>query len=161
KQQNSVVYGFENKDAKRPRTILVEHPRLADWTLVEPKEPSEKTQGLYRFEMSVDPGKTGTLKVLQEHIAAQRLQVLAIDLPTIRASRQRAKPPGPALNPYKKPSPRQAAITQPERDIAEIDKQAKTISDAQARLRENMKPIARNPALYRRYSTKLNDQETS
>jgi hypothetical protein len=161
KQQNTVTYGFENKDTRRPRTILVEHPRLADWTLAEPKAPAETTQGLYRFELAVDAGKTGTLKVMQERIEAQRLQLLSLDLPTVLAYRQQGKLSEAVVNAFKEASQRQAAISQSEREIAEIDRQVKTISEDQARLRENMKTIDRTTDLYRRYATKLNDQETA
>src|SRR6185295_10966228 len=59
KQESKVAYAFSNKDAKRPRTVLVEHPKIPGWDLVDPKKPAEETEALYRLDLSLAPGESG------------------------------------------------------------------------------------------------------
>ncbi|HXC67785.1 MAG TPA: DUF4139 domain-containing protein, partial [Nitrospiraceae bacterium] len=56
------AYLVRNRDAKA-KTVLIEQPYRADWKLAEPKEPTERTRDMYRFSVSVDPGKSATLRV--------------------------------------------------------------------------------------------------
>src|SRR5215467_6093018 len=56
------TYLVKNRDA-RARTLLIEQPYRPDWKLAELKEPTERTRDLYRFSVSVDPGKSATLRV--------------------------------------------------------------------------------------------------
>ncbi|MEO8341819.1 MAG: hypothetical protein ABI604_19310 [Nitrospirota bacterium] len=66
------TYLVKNRDTKA-KTVVIEQPYRTDWKLAEPKEPTERTRDLYRFSVSVDPGKSVTLHVketlpLQESI---------------------------------------------------------------------------------------------
>ena len=54
---------------KKAKTVLIEHPLEPPWTLVAPKEPSEKTRDLYRFAVTAEPGKPATLDVKEERTA--------------------------------------------------------------------------------------------
>lgn len=56
------TYLVKNRDAKA-KTVLIEQPYRADWKLTEPKDPTERTRDLYRFIVTVDPGKSATLRV--------------------------------------------------------------------------------------------------
>ena len=50
-----LVYAFKNNGAQA-RMIVVEHPLLADWELLGPAAPSERTANHYRFDLPL-PGK--------------------------------------------------------------------------------------------------------
>ncbi|MBX3357646.1 MAG: hypothetical protein KF745_04380 [Phycisphaeraceae bacterium] len=161
KQRNSITYAFDNKDLKRARTVLVESPRLPGWDLSEPKKPLETTQNLYRFEIPLEPGKTGSLSVIQERTDLSRAAITSFDLATLLAWRQDGKLSEDALKAFRDAAARQSLINDSERAIAEIDREVQSISQDQGRIRENMKTVDRNTDLYRRYATKLNDQESS
>lgn len=170
KRVSRTVYGFENKDGSRPRTILIEHPRLPDWDLVEPqppKDPGEEgkagpgtTKDFYRFELNLAPGGSGALPVVQERIERQSIAVTSFDLPTIVAYHRQGKLSDKVLETFRTVAQKQAAINDTERAIAEIDRQLNTISADQGRIRSNMSSIDRTSDLYRRYMTKLTEQES-
>jgi hypothetical protein len=159
-RRDSMTYGFRNKDLVKGRTLVLEHPRLADWTLVEPKEASEKTQNLYRFELELKPDEAKAIKVTQERVESQRLEVTTFDLPTILRFHQDGKLSDAVVEAFKTIATKRSAIGESERAIAQIDARSKTISDDQSRIRQNMQTIDRTTDLYKRYATKLNEQES-
>ena len=58
-------YVVRNNDA-RARTLVVEHPIRAGWSLVETRAPAEKSPTLYRFKVDVAPKSTTELVVREE-----------------------------------------------------------------------------------------------
>ncbi len=160
KQRNRVGYAFTNKDAKRGRTVLVEHPKSPGWTLIEPAKPLEETQELYRFEVLLEPGKSGSLAVVQEWVEQRRLDVTSYDLPTLVSYVQSGKVSQAVVDAVRKAAAMQAAVNEAQRRIAQLDQERQSIGEDQARIRQNMTSIDRNTDLYRRYTTKLNEQET-
>jgi len=160
-RRDSMTYGFRNKDMVKGRTLIVEHPRLADWTLVEPKEASEKTASFYRFELELEPNdKPKALTVTQERVESQRLEVTNFDLPTILAFRKDGKISDAVVEAFRTIAGKRASISESERAIAQIDVKVKTIAEDQSRIRQNMQTVDRTTDLYKRYATKLNEQES-
>ncbi|MGH7165338.1 MAG: hypothetical protein ACREIS_07430, partial [Nitrospiraceae bacterium] len=56
------TYAIKSRDQK-PKTVLIEHPYRADWKLTQPAEPTERTRDVYRFSVTIEPGKNATLHV--------------------------------------------------------------------------------------------------
>ena len=54
----------------------------------------------------------------------------------------------------------QAKINEIERRIGELDREATAINTDQSRIRQNMQTVERTTDLYKRYMTKLGEQET-
>lgn len=159
KQEMATGYGFTNKDAKRGRTILVEHPRAEGWSLVEPKKPVEETPDMYRFEVVLKPGESGALAVRQERVDLQSLQVIGYDLPTLLTYVKEGRASQKVADAVREAARLQGAVNAVERRIRDLEQEQQAIAQDQARLRENMRTIDRNTDLYRRYTTKLNEQE--
>ncbi|MBL8763692.1 MAG: hypothetical protein JNM07_05435 [Phycisphaerae bacterium] len=160
KSVNKLVYAFQNKDQKRPRTVVIEHPRLGGYTLSEPSKAVEETQEQYRFEITVAPGKTGSLPVAQEQVQYQRVAVMSFDLPTVLQFQKDGKLSQAVVDAVRKAAEKQSAVNAAERSIAELDRQIASINTDQQRLRENIKSIDKSSQLYSRYQQKLNEQET-
>lgn len=160
KVRNTTVYGFENKDKARPRTVIVEHPKLDNWELVEPKKAAEVTQGVYRFEVPIDAAKTGTLTVAQEQIQSQTIGIDTWNVEMLLRLNKNGQVSQAVLDAARKFGTKQGVVQQTERGIAETDRQIGETSKDQARIRENMGQIDHNSQLYTRYMTKLNEQET-
>jgi hypothetical protein len=59
------TYTIKNRST-HDRQVMLEHPLRADWKLVEPKKPAEKTRELYRFLVSVPAGKNVAFDVVEE-----------------------------------------------------------------------------------------------
>jgi hypothetical protein len=158
---NSISYAFDNKDSKRSRTIIVEHPRYDGWTLVEPKKALEETKSQYRFEVPIDPAKTKTFSVVQERTEQQAAAVTSMNMETILKFHKDGKLSDAVLKAIQDVGKRQSEINAQEREIAELDRQKMEIDAEQTRIRENMGKIDRASQLYTRYMTKLSDQESS
>ena len=160
KQQATVTYDFTNKDQKRPRTILVEQPRMDGWELKKPEKPSDETAGLYRFEVTLDAGKAASLPVVQERIDRQYHAVGTYDLNTILAYARDGKASQKVVDAVREAARLQAAHADAQQAVARLDQERQAIDQDQARIRQNMQSIARDTELYKRYTTKLNEQES-
>ncbi len=160
KQQSKVSYAFANKDEKRARTIIVEQPKLAGWELVEPKKAAEETEGLYRFEVEVSAKESGKVDVVQEHTDRQSFAVTGYDITTLIAYVKDGKVSQKVVEAVQKAAAMQSAINDTQNRITQLDQEKQGIDQDQARIRQNMGTVARDTELYKRYATKLNDQET-
>jgi hypothetical protein len=160
KRQAKVSYAFGNKDEKRPRTVIVEQPKVKGWDLVEPKKASEETESLYRFELPLAAKESGKVDVLQERTDLQRYAVTSYDSGTLLAYFKDGKVSQKVVDAVKKAADMQAAINATTQRISQLDAEKQSIDQDQARIRQNMGSVSRDTELYKRYMTKLNEQET-
>lgn len=153
------TYLMKNRDQKA-KTVLIEHPSRADWKLVEPKEPTERTRDMYRFSVSVDPGKSATLRVKETLPIQESILLMNGGIDQI-ASYQQAKEVSQKVKEslYRvvqlrgKLDDTRAQRTRLEQRIGEI-------TTEHGRIRENMQRLQQNSDLYNRYVKKLDQQET-
>jgi hypothetical protein len=151
------LYRLTSRDDK-PRTVLVEQPYQDGWELVEPAK-FERTPTFYRFPVEVQPRKTATLRVVQKRTVQESIALLQEDEDTIRVlaqNQQLSEPIRQALNSILN---RRRAIRNIEGQIRQQEARIKSITDDQARIRENMRALDRNSDLYRQYVQKLAQQE--
>jgi hypothetical protein len=151
------LYRLTSRDDK-PRTVLVEQPYQDGWELVEPAK-FERTPTFYRFPVEVQPRKTATLRVVQKRTDQESFALLDSDEDTIRVlaqNQQLSEPIRQALNSILN---RRRAIRNLEAQIRQQEARIKSITDDQARIRENMRALDRNSDLYRQYVQKLAQQE--
>lgn len=159
KSLRTVKYTFAVKDGK-DRKLIVEHPYLEGWDLVEPAKADERTDTLYRFNLAVS-GKDGAkLTVVEEHIDEEMVVLTTMNAPTLLAYINTGKASPQVRNALQKLADMQVQlqnlITQRQLREREIN----TISEEQNRLRQNMNSLDRGSDLYKRYVTKLGEQET-
>lgn len=159
KARDTTAYTFTNKDAKRPRTIVVEHPRLGGYDLTVPAKPSDETQGAYRFEVQAAAGGKGELKVVQERTYSETGVLTAFDLGTFQGWHKSGKLSNAVLKAIQESGARQAALNEAERQGADLKRQMDEIDAEQGRVRANMQAIDRASQLYGTYMAKLTDQE--
>jgi hypothetical protein len=160
KETIETVYNFKNK-AEKPRSVLVEHPFSSDFKLIAPEKAAERTQNLYRFSLTVAPGKTETLTVQQERPLAESYGLIDTDLNFLLVTSTRKTGVSEKLKAAlrevlakrQKVSALQNEASGQETNIAAIDKD-------QARIRQNMQQLDRESALYKRYVSELDAQET-
>lgn len=160
KQQSIVAYTFDNKDLKRARTILVEHPKSPGWDLVEPKSPSEETGAVYRFDVPCAPGKSAALRVTLERIDRQTMHLIDVDINWLAEQVRGGKTSQKVADAVREAQRLNGLIRETERRIQDLQRERDEISTEQGRIRENMRTIDSSAQLYSRYMTKLNDQET-
>lgn len=160
KERRSTLYEFSCKDAKRGRTVVLEHAKVPGFELVETEKPTEQAQDLYRFSFALDASKAKKFSVTQEQVRTDAVQVASFDMPTVLSYHKSGKMSDKVLEAFKTVAGKQSAINTTEREIAEHEKKSNEISQEQGRIRENMTRIDRNSELYQRYMTKLTKQET-
>jgi hypothetical protein len=152
------VFEIKNSGAEAVR-LLIEHPLEAGWTLVEPKDATEKTRDRYRFAVEAEPGKPVTLAVAEEQLVAQRLVLTNIDDGQILFYSS-AKATSPAV--------RQALadVIERKREIERLaqeratrEQEIQVVGQEQERIRQNMAQLDRGGDLYTRYVQKFTQQE--
>ena len=159
KVRETKTYTIVNRnDAER--TVLIEHPVRNDFKLIDTDKPAETAADFYRFQIKVPAGKTEKQVVTEERLINESVQLTNLDDANIRIFLN-----NPVTSPKVKAGLQKAqelrwAVARTQRDIAEMERQLKTITDDQVRLRANLKEMPATAAAYKRYLQKFDDQET-
>ena len=160
KQVQRTSFAFNNKDAARGRTMLVETAKIQGWELAEPKKAAEETQSLYRFELTLKPSEKATFVVAQENTFLSRISVAQYDMPTLLAYASDKKASQAVIDAAKKAAAMQATMNATSGRIALLGQERQSIDADQNRIRQNMASIDHDTEVYRRYLTKFNEQES-
>lgn len=154
------IYHIRNKDTQ-DRTLIVEQAYTDDWKLVEPKAPDERATNLSRFRIVAPAGKVTDLPVKLEQTTELAVGISGMGLDAIEFY-IRARSISPAVK---------AALEQivklrtaldeatRAREAAEKDK-AEAVAE-QARVRENLKVLAKDSDQYKRQSKKFDEFDTA
>jgi hypothetical protein len=161
KNRDTLAYTFANKDLKRSRTVIVEHPQLPGWELKAPAQAAEKTQELYRFEVDVPAGKSETLSVVQERVERQSVGIDSYDLATVVGFSQQGRLSPAVLAAFQELARRRGALAEAERALAETDRQVGTNTTEQTRISQTMSGLPQNGELYADYTKELKDLNTA
>jgi hypothetical protein len=159
KVRESKTYTVVNRNDQE-RVVLVEHPVRNEFKLVDTIKPTETASDFYRFEVKVAPGKTETLTVTEERVVGENVQISDRSDDQIRffinqtASSQKVK------DGLKKALELKWEFEKTRREIGELERQLKTITDDQTRLRANLREMPSTAAAYKRYLEKFDQQET-
>lgn len=160
KGRSITTYRINNRDAKRERTIVVEHPRLAGWDLVKPSKPESETDALLRFEVPLAAGAQTTFEVVHERTHMTRMGVVQVDLPTLLSYVQSGKASQAVADAVRSAAEKQARIHGFVSAIQKLEEERSAIGADQARIRSNMATVDRNSDLYTRWVKKLAEQES-
>jgi len=153
------IYNVENRDQKK-KEVLIEHPFRADWQLVEPSKPAERSREVYRFAVTVDAGQHAQLRVREEKPLQQAVQLMDSGSDLI-ASYVQAEEVGPQVKEaLQKVVALRDRLNQTTAQRSRLEQRINEITQEQARIRENMARLAQNSELYNRYVSKLDQQET-
>jgi hypothetical protein len=150
---------IKNRDQKE-RAMLIEHPYRADWKLLEPKEPAERTRDLYRFAVHVDAGQTASLRVKESFPVQESVQLMdgglnqiVLYLQAKEVSQSVKDALQKIVNLRNRMEDTRSRRTRQEQRITEITAE-------HSRIRDNMQRLQQNSELYNRYVKKLDQQET-
>ncbi|MEX0677489.1 MAG: hypothetical protein WD063_10470 [Pirellulales bacterium] len=160
KYARETSYTVKNSDSKA-KTVLIEQPLDANWKLVAPKEPAEKTRDLYRFAVKAEPGKPARLAVEEERIESESLALSNLDDNVIAFYINQKQITPEAKAALEEVVKRKHALAQVTAQRARLEASIKEISDEQDRIRKNMGQLDRNSDLYRRYVQKFGEQENA
>ncbi|MDP1662470.1 MAG: hypothetical protein Q8L55_11210 [Phycisphaerales bacterium] len=149
-----VEYVFDNKDAKRGRNIVLEHPKMDGWELKDVKA-AEETQGLYRFNLAVEASKTVATKVIQERTDVSQIGVFDYDVKSLLTYQQQGKISKAVLDAITEAGRRQGVINDLQRRAAETDQAIETTKRDQSQLVDMMNKLDRQNPNYATFSTRL------
>ncbi|HKB37946.1 MAG TPA: hypothetical protein VKD72_15980, partial [Gemmataceae bacterium] len=158
KLRETKTYTISNR-SKHERIMIVEHPVRTDWSLIEPAKPTEQSRDVYRFEVKVPAGKTVEHKVVEEQNRLTRMALSTADdrvVTLFAGSRVTAPKVKDALQ---KAIELRAKLATTKRDLAQLEKQLKSITDEQPRLRSNIEKLPTTSGAYKRALEKLDKQE--
>jgi hypothetical protein len=159
KVRESKTYLARNR-SPQDRTLLIEHPFRPEYVLVGAARPYERTQDMYRFEVTVPAGKSATLEVVEERTVEQQLVLTSLD-DQIVIRYMSGSAASPALKAaLAKAIDLKSKVEATRREIFQMERQLKRIMDDQARLRANLERVPPTSEAYKRYLKKFDEQET-
>jgi hypothetical protein len=156
---SSTEYKFKN-NSDQDRTIVVEHPYTYNDKLLSPATAAETTADVYRFNLAV-PSRTSkslTVSTTQTVTALSNLTDHTdkdlSDLIKDNASSQKVK------DALQHVIDLRSLVAGTQAKIAKNEADAAGVSKDQDRIRQNMVVLDKETALYKRYATELDAQET-
>lgn len=160
---NSTAYAVK-APAEEGRLIVIEHPRMPGWELVKPEgiegEP-EVTPTHYRLRLRVPAGKTVTLKVTLRREDEESLTLADLGPEDLRARVAAAGKdlPEDLRAALAKVITLRTAVYDIDAALRNIAEERQTITDDQARMRENIRAVGTTSAVGKRYLDKMQAQE--
>jgi hypothetical protein len=155
RQQKYVV----KNSAKAARDVLIEFPYDANWTLVAPKEPTEKTRDTYRFAVKAEPGKPAELVIDEKRTIHQEFAITNFDDSTLIFYINAPQVSEKVKAALQEVVRRKTEIQQIANNRGQLEQQIQVINQEQERIRQNMAQLGRDTDLYRRYVKKFGEQE--
>jgi hypothetical protein len=159
KIRETKTYTVVNRNDQE-RLVLIEHPVRNDFKLVDTDKPAETASDFYRFEVKVAPGKTETQKITEERLVASQVQISTSSDDQIRFFINQTVSSQKVKDGLKEALKLKGEVEKTTREIGELDRQLKVITEDQVRLRANLKEMPATAAAYKRYLEKFDKQET-
>jgi len=153
------AYQIKNRDLKA-KTLLIEHPYRADWQLVEPATPTERTRDVYRFTVPIDAGQTAAVRVREEKQLQQTVQLVDSGSDAIISYLHATQVSANVKEALQRVVALRDRLSQTSARRSGLEQRTKEIAQEQTRIRENMGRLAQTSELYNRYVKKLDHQET-
>jgi hypothetical protein len=159
KVRETKTYTIANRnDAER--TVLIEHPVRNEFHLTDTDKPAETASDFYRFQVKVPAGKNATQTVTEERVIGSQVALTNSNDDQIRVFLNTPVTSQKVKDGLKSALEFRLALAKTQRDIQEQERQLKTITDDQTRLRANLKEMPPTAAAYKRYLEKFDQQET-
>jgi hypothetical protein len=159
RETTETVYIVKSK-ADKLRNVLIEQPFKADYQLVSPTKAEEKTASVYRFALTVKPGVSETLKVVQQRPLFQQVAMLDGDMQLLLLTSNRKDVSDKLKAALQEVMRRRAHVDELKAAAEARANEVTSISNDQQRIRDNMQALDHSSALYKRYVSELDTQET-
>jgi len=156
------TYTARNDD-QQPRTLVVEHPVRAGWTLGGDLTPVETTPTVHRYRVTVAPGTTSTFTVEETRTTDTRVVVASITDNQVQVWSTGGLLDPATLASLREVLRRKAVVADLSAHVQAREMETATIARDQERVRENMKSLkgtAEERQLVQRYVRQLDAQET-
>jgi hypothetical protein len=158
KQQRERIYTVKNRGEKN-RILLIEHPFQPEWTLVTPKEATERTRDAYRFALPVTAGKSASLSVVETRTLEQSVGLASLGGDQVAYFVHSQVVSTAVKNALQKVVALQQKMSDTIAQRTNKETRVNDISNDQSRIRSNMDRLSQSSELYKRYVKTLNDEE--
>ncbi len=154
------VYKISNK-SDTDRTLLIEHPNRTNqqFKFVDTPKPIEETAALFRFETKVAAKQSAEFKVMEERDQGEQIFLSNSPDDTVRfvinLTQSSAKLKEQLTAALKKKGEWDAT----RRELQQVQADLARINGDQDRIRKNLRETPEAAEVYKKYLTKLNDQE--
>jgi hypothetical protein len=159
KLRETKLYTIKNR-SQQDRTLIIEHPYRTDWKVVGDFKPLERSRDVYRFQLEVPAGKTVIKEVVEEQARLDHIALNATDDRTIRLFISSNVSSKEAKEGLKKVIDMRMKLAGIRTELEASEKQLKTITDDQTRLRANLEKVPKESNAFKRYVEKFDTQET-
>jgi len=153
------TYNLKNR-SEHDRTVLIEHPFRADFSLVSKDKPAERARDVYRFEVKLPAGQTASREIVEEKDVNTTVVLSNSDDQTMRYFISQPIVSEKVKNALGQAVELKSKLSTTQREIQQQERQLKVIVDDQVRLRANLKEMPPTAEAYKRYLKKFDDQET-
>jgi len=154
REVETATYHIRNR-ASGDRTFLLEHPARPNWALVDAAKPPRpflvKAAGNQRVSHTVSEERIVSKKEPIAEVSGERLKTL-LSNPSLKRELKDGLQNALKL---------QTTLEQTISSLNDLRTQVQTIAEEQARLRTNMDKLPPTSELYKRYLSKLDEQETA
>jgi hypothetical protein len=164
---NAVVskktYAVHNVDP-RAKTLIVEYPVRAGYTLVNTTKPVETARDVYRFEVKVPASGDATFPVTEENVYDRQLQVSSLTPDTMTVYIQNQGISDAARRQLQQIADLKTRIAATDAEKGRVTADIQSATQDEQRLRENIASLSQvsgQQQLVQDYARKLADQEVA
>jgi hypothetical protein len=158
KMREIKMYNVKNR-SEQDRVVLLEHPYRPDFKLVSKEKPKERARDVYRFEVQVAAGKSGTEEVIEERDLVNHIAVTNLDEQTIKLVFSSNATSKPVIEAVKKSQDLKFKMGETQRELGLARQQLADIERDQTRIRANLRDTPTTAEAYKKYLAKLDAQE--
>jgi hypothetical protein len=147
--------------ADEPRTVIVEHPRLAGFELVASNDYQvvEVTETHYRLRREIPARATVKMDVILERPLVEGVSLSTITKDQLSAYATSTDLPARAREALQRIIVRRAEVAEKEATLGQRNAERARILEDQTRIRENLKAVPAESDIARKYLARLGDQE--
>ncbi len=153
------LFNVKNR-TEHERTLLIEHPFRPEFTLKTPEKYAERSRDVYRFDLKVPAGETAKQEVVEERDVVHSVQLTNSDDNQIRFFLSAPVTSDKVKEALNKALELKGKLNATQRDIAQLQRELKIITDDQVRLRQNIANVPPSSDAYKRYVKKFDTQES-
>lgn len=141
------------------RSLILEHPYRANWTLQEPEGEVERSASHYRFRIELEPRATTEWYVEEERLERSTFQLAQLGADRIEFYlRQRVLSPA-MRRALEELTSRREKLVELEQARRNLEQSIAEITTEQGRIRENMRVVQRGSDSFSMWERKLIEQE--
>jgi len=154
----SQTYTIEN-ESETDVSLIVEHPRRNNWSLVTPSTVEERTSSVYRLRTAVDAGTPRELMVEEERTLTRRHQLIGKNREQLLSYARTGGLPDDVQEALEEAAKLQRKVSQTKEKLSRAQQELDRLRNEQSRIRENMKAVEQSSGYYQRLLDKLSATE--